>query len=193
MPDSPAAAAGLQSGESLLRVNDRPARGLEVREAIAPLDGTSPAPVELTVARDGVERRVRITPQPAAQDAPPLVGVQPLPRIVSGLRPGLPLVAALGLQHGDIVLAVDGIPFRSPDLAVAQRGPERLTLHVRRGEEERSLSAQASAEDRQRLRDHVALLPDFDGLVVTPTPDGAAGEARACCPATGWWRSTVAH
>jgi carboxyl-terminal processing protease len=54
-PDSPAARAGLQPGDLIVRVDDRPLQGVPLSEAIARMRGEPGTPVSVTIRRAGRE------------------------------------------------------------------------------------------------------------------------------------------
>lgn len=56
MPDSPAARAGVEPGDLIVRVDDQPLAGLPLAEAIARMRGQPGTPVLLTIQRGGAER-----------------------------------------------------------------------------------------------------------------------------------------
>jgi regulator of sigma E protease len=180
--DGPAAAAGLRTGDRLLAVDGEPTSGAGELPSSTMADKEARGErFTLRVRRpsDGevLEKEVTVQPVPATTGQRPMLGVQVMARVVGGLRPGLPAVDALDLQRGDVLLAIDGVPYRGPDLGVAKTGGDTLHLLVRRGGRERDLSATVSADDRQRLGEFVALTADFDGMVVQPTEGGAAAAA----------------
>ena len=164
LPDSPAAAAGLQPGDILLALDGAP---VEVRffeqvpvlyERIAELPVARQ--VALEVERGG--RRLRLEAKVAEMErtrgeegefrelglsAQELTGPMALARnlrvraglLVTGLRPGHPAAAARPqLQPGDVLVAVAGAPVaKLGELAralSAATGPD-LLLEIRRGEE----------------------------------------------------------
>jgi regulator of sigma E protease len=171
----PAAQAGLRSGDELLAV-----QGVAVRPddagAFAPLRGQRPAAVALRVRSGGTEREVVVTPRLRAEPSTPRIEVKQVNRRIAGIRSGSPLVEGLGLQRGDVVLAIDGRPFTGGDLAVAAEGPERLVVHVLRGGKEFVLEQPADAAARRALAEHVALDADAS-LMLAPTEGGPAAAA----------------
>jgi regulator of sigma E protease len=170
----PARTAGLHTGDQLLAVNGRPTFGPSLEPAAPPPPN---APVQLLVRRDGAEITATVTPSPTAEQSPPQIGVRAFRRVVGGVRSDLRPLAALGLQHGDVLLEVDGQPYCGPDLAVAATGGPELRLRVRRGDRELDLSTPVSAAERQQLADHLALVPEADGLTIEVVAGGAAAAA----------------
>jgi regulator of sigma E protease len=169
--DGAAAAAGLRTGDVLLRIGGRDAHlGL-------PEDLTPGVPVRVEVLRDGSPLQADVTPRAVTEGMPHRIGVTPLPRRIKGLRPGNELVARLGLRRGDIVLAIDGAPFVAGDLAVAASGPSSTRWLVERDGQLVVLEQPATAAQRATLPEHVALAPDTGAVFVRPTADGPAAAA----------------
>lgn len=173
-PGSAAAAAGLQDGDVLLQIDGKVPAGDGIEEAIRPLAGGTPFVVK--VRRGQTEHEARITPVPAKEPAPLRIGVELLPRRVAGLRQGLPFLEQLGLRRGDVLLAIDGVPFTSGTLEAARTGPERLRVHVLRDGREVVLDQRAGTADRAAFADGVALRAD-DSLLLLPRVDQAAAGA----------------
>jgi serine protease Do len=162
-PKSPAAGAGLQRGDIILRVNDRPvADSAHLRNLIAETPaGTA---VTLTLFRDGKEQRIRVTmgEQPAERTAsregpapaepahalgvavidptPELLRRLDLPSgargaLVREVQPGSPAQEA-GLRPGDLIQEVNRRPIRSArefGETVRQQQGKDLVLLVNRG------------------------------------------------------------
>ncbi|MBL8752788.1 MAG: RIP metalloprotease RseP, partial [Planctomycetes bacterium] len=125
------------------------------------------------VRRGEQEVDARIVPVADATPEPARLGVRLLPRAVRGLRADEPFVQRLGLRRGDVVLAVDDVPFLGGSLDVARTGPANLRVQVRRGGQAVLLEQAASPAERAAFSDHVALQPD-DSMLLLPAPDSAA-------------------
>lgn len=179
LPGTAAHRAGLRNGDVLVAVDDRELLGREAAEALMRLDDANQGrAARLRVRRGGQELEFTVGPADPTDQVPARIGVEPLARLIAGLRPGLPLVEDLGLQRGDRLLAVDGTPYRGPDLSVAATGGDRLRLRILRDGVERDLSAPATPEARRALQHHVALAPDEQGMLLMPregSPARAAG------------------
>lgn len=167
-PTGPAAAAGLRSGDRLLAVNgDRGA-------VVAPLDDS--APVTFDVARGDERLRASVTPRNSRDEAPALLGVRPLPHRIAGIRADADAPARLGLERGDVVLAVDGRRFFAGDLsAFAEEEARETRWLVRRGDQRLELTARLTSPQRRALVDAVALDTD-PRLQLLPTPGSAAAD-----------------
>lgn len=158
---SPAARAGLQPGDVVVKVDGEavPTAG-RLRNRIAALGaGRS---VELTVVRDGVQKKLKAELEEKAREsaapeaaetpkgAPAGVRLQPLTDqirrqlglserieqgvVVAQVQPGSPAARA-GLQPGDVVLSVDRAPVSSPEefRSRYEKGGGSVLLRVYRG------------------------------------------------------------
>ena len=120
-PDSPAATAGLQTGDTIASADGRRiAHWEDLDRAVVASSGR---PLRLTVARAGAASEVSVTPRlteardPIFKDTHHTweigVGPQLLPQIGS-VNPGSPAEKA-GLKPGDVVVAVAGQPVFTPE------------------------------------------------------------------------------
>ena len=147
---SPAAAAGLRTGDTIVAVNGQPlAYWEDLDRAVAQSSGR---PLALRVRRDGAEQTVTVTPQLRSVPDPIFreprqawdlgAGPQLLPSITSvgpgspaeraGLRPGDVVVAVAGqalYTHEDLLEAIRARPGQSFELSVERDG-KPLTLTV---------------------------------------------------------------
>jgi regulator of sigma E protease len=125
-PDGPAAAAGLATGDTIVAVDGRSVTYWEdVDRAVAGSDGR---PLRFTVRRDGEERvatvtpRLRTVPDPVFRDPKEVWDIGSGPRAtpqISAVSPDSPAARA-GLQPGDLVREVAGVPVYSPEELVEQ-------------------------------------------------------------------------
>jgi serine protease Do len=159
-PDGPAARAGVQRGDVITAIDDKPVDDVgHFRNLIA---GTAPGTrVRLTIVRDGRDRTLHVAidalPErtPVAAPAPPrpdplglaLADVTPEIAKKLGLRPGMKgavvadvlpggLAAEAGLRPGDVIQEVNRHPVRSARefaRAVEQARDRDLVLLVNRG------------------------------------------------------------
>ena len=151
--DGPAAAAGLATGDRIVKIDGHPVQYWdEVLRAVQERDG---APLRLTVAGAGGERAVTVTPtrlksrdvfgdEKEAWD----LGARPYTApLIGETVSGFPAARA-GLQSGDLVVALEGKPVASwDDLAEAihKRAGQPTSLTVRRGSETLALTVTPNA------------------------------------------------
>jgi regulator of sigma E protease len=146
---SPAATAGLRTGDTVVAVNGQPLaywEGLE--RAIAASSGR---PLQLRVRRDGAERTLTVTPRLRTVPDPIFrepretwdIGAGPqLSPQISSVSPGSPAERA-GLKPGDVVAAVAGQPVYTPeDLveAIRSRPGQAFPITVERDGRTQTLS-----------------------------------------------------
>ena len=153
-PDSPAAAAGLQTGDLTAGVDGRRvAHWEDLGRAIVSSSGRS---LRLTVARGGTTREVVVTPRltevrdPIFKDARQTweigAGPQLLPQIGS-VNTGSPAEKA-GLKPGDVVIAVAGQPVFTPEelmQAIQKRAGQTFEVGVERDGRRIPLTVTANA------------------------------------------------
>ncbi len=149
----PAAQAGLSTGDRVIAVDGRPVQSWgDVLQAVQDLHGGT---IQLTVKRDGGERRVGVTPlrskvRDLFGDERDVweIGARPFTAPVIGeVLGGLPAERA-GLGPGDTVVAIDGKPVRTwDDLAenIRKRAGQPTQLEVKRGTETLVVSVTPSA------------------------------------------------
>lgn len=174
--DSAAQKAGVLDADRLLAVDGRPVTAPIDEATLATLTGGGE--FLLRVRRDDKELELRLQPTPATKPAPARIGVTLLPRVVRGLRPDVPFVQKLGIARGDLVLAIDEVPFTSGNLDVASAGNAgpMLRVLVRRFGREVRLEQPATREDRIAFAKNVVCKPD-DSLLLFVMPDHAAAAA----------------
>lgn len=54
--DTPAARAGIQAGDLIIRLDDTPVKGIGLNQAVKKMRGKAGAPIELTIVREGEEK-----------------------------------------------------------------------------------------------------------------------------------------
>ncbi len=176
--NGPAARAGVRDGDRLLAVDGVAATGASRGDALGDLLDGKATPRLLRVERDGQPQEFRVVPEPVTEQQPLRIGVSPLARRVVAIRAADPLAARLGLQRGDVLLAIDGTPFVANDLAAIANGPApELALTVARDGKELLLRQAAAPAERAALAAAVALGQD-ESLMLTPaehSPAEAAG------------------
>lgn len=176
----PAAAAGLRDGDELLAIAGIPATEAQLADAVQALVAAQARPIAVRVLREGQELEVMVTGRDTGKFQPWRLGVEPLPRQVVGLRPGLPFLDTLALQRGDVLLAVDDQPFVSGDLAAAWQGEGELRVLVQRDGSPRWLTASGDRAARAAAAAQVALGPD-ESMLLLPRP-GSPAERQGLRP-----------
>jgi regulator of sigma E protease len=153
-PDSPGAAAGLQTGDTVASANGRRiAHWEDLDRAVATSSGR---PLRLTVARSGAVREVSVTPRlteardPIFKDTHQTweigVGPQLLPQIGS-VNSGSPAEKA-GLKSGDVVVAVAAQPVFTPEelmQGIQRRAGQTFEVTVEREGKRLPLTVTANA------------------------------------------------
>jgi regulator of sigma E protease len=137
-PGSPAAEAGLASGDRLVAVrNAPPSPTLDEALYLATRQG---GPLALEVERDGRTLEAEIRPRAVEGEGPALLGVTPPTNLVAGLR-GSARDPGLGLREGDRLVRAQGRPIlRTGDLVLAlAEGAAPLALEVERDGARRAL------------------------------------------------------
>lgn len=176
--DSPAARAGLRTGDGLVEVlSGLP--GMSPAEQLSLLMSRSQA-LELSVrGATGELRRVSIQPELSPDLQPPRVGIAPLVNQVVALRRSAH-DSGLRLEPEDRLLSVNGLAIvGTGDLTralLAADGP--LRVRVRRGATELELAGPSLTRAQAlALSDDIALAADEAATVVVVQPDEAAERA----------------
>lgn len=58
--DTPAQKAGIKAGDLIIRLDDKPVKGMSLNDAVKAMRGEPGSPIVLTVVRDGVEQPIKI-------------------------------------------------------------------------------------------------------------------------------------
>lgn len=176
--DSPAARAGLVSGDRLLEVMGAPP-GLGAADQLA-LPMSRGQPLELRVQGEADATRVRrIQPELTAELQTPRVGIAAVVNRVLARRPPTS-GPVLELQPEDRLLSVNGLPILATgDLPRALlSSSEPVRARVRRGRSELELVGPALGhEEALAMADDIALVADENATVVVVQPDEAAERA----------------
>ena len=161
--DTPAAKAGLKSGDIVVAFGERPiveTRLLQRLIAAAPTDRDTLLTVLRAEGRRALKVRLTTMPPPVAGERvaaefgfslqEPLQGAEPAAALAASVAATIGIVARgsaaekAGLEVGDVILQVGDRPVTSRDAAreaIAERGAERpLPLTLRRGERQVSLT-----------------------------------------------------
>ena len=192
---SPAAIAGLRTGDTIVAVNGRPVAYWEDLDRA--LVGSAGRQLELRVRHDGAERTMTVTPRLRSVPDPVFrepreswdigAGPQLLPMITS-VGPRSPAERA-GLKPGDVVLSVAGQPlYTHEDLleAIRTRPGQSFTLTIER--EGNPLTVTVTPEPvKERL-------PTGEEVTVGKIQAGLAPKAvrfEPYGPLTAAWQGTV--
>lgn len=147
-PNSPAAAAGLQAGDEVVRINGRAISTWE--ELDMSVSSKPDLDVEMTVRRAGAERTLTVRPaatkvslQTDTAFEVGTIGVLPdtYPLVV-GLIPG-DIAEKAGLQAGDTILAIEGVRMvysRNVSDALRTRGGQPTEMRIRRNGAEQTIT-----------------------------------------------------
>ncbi len=113
VPGSPAARAGMEIGDRVVKVNGKDiSTKTELLDAVAKSNGQ---PLALEIRRDGHSKSLTVTPvAPPGETVPGeevlyTIGLEETPPLVTSVMHGSPAAAA-GFQPGDRVVAIEGQP-----------------------------------------------------------------------------------
>lgn len=192
-PASPAAVAGIQSGDRIIGVMNRPVRWWEDIEAA--VQASQGKPVSFRIERNGGRHDVTVTPRRKTvtdffgdERQVWTIGVSPfLSPTVGQVMDGFPAAEA-GIRVGDRIVAVDGEPvetFEALARRIHIRAEQEVTLTVERNGERLQIIVTPNAVTRQ----------DVSGRTVTEgrigiTPGGGFRYARVD-PVTALYHAAV--
>lgn len=176
-PDSPAAAAGVASGDQLISVEGA-LDGLPIEEQLAAAvrEGGS---LTGTFERDGKPFVAEITPHESVQADKPILGVAPLVNHVHDLKESA-LVARTGFRREDRILEVGGRrilrEFDFLEAIAAVQGPVPVRV-ARAGETVEFELGPFTPAEVLALHDQIAIGPDREGTRVSVQPGSSAAMA----------------
>jgi regulator of sigma E protease len=127
-PDSPAARAGVQPGDEIVSVDDRPVQTWE--DAITTIAIRPDASIALGIRRAAADQVLTVRSGARGKERIGYIGVTPIVRV----KPTTPdsTAAQAGIQAGDGLLSIDGRPVRKyGDLLDAVYGSKGQTLQFR--------------------------------------------------------------
>ena len=173
---SPAAAGGLQAGDTVTAIDGRPVRIWEdIDQRVAAADGR---PLEVRVRRGGIEQTVTVTPRKTVVTDPIFKEPRELwdfgaePRLtpqVAAVNPGSSAERA-GLSTGDVIRAVAGAPVYSRDdvqREIKKRPGETFELTVERAGATKTIPVTASVERDKKPDGHEETVGRI-GIVIAP-------------------------
>lgn len=189
-PGSPAAVAGLESGDRITAVDGSPVRGFfELKDIVRAHAGL---PLHLSLMRDGEKRELTVTPAEHLETNPVetvkdgRIGITPAPRAPQIAVTGGPAAQA-GLRNLDLVVKLDGKPIASYEQLAKElaREPAGATprLEVMRPRLVPAPGAKGTAQDPISVQLPAALQPGQFGIesaeltLATVQPGSAAQEA----------------
>jgi regulator of sigma E protease len=136
--NSPAAAAGLQAGDRIIRIDDKQHPTWE--EFMVGVYLRTPEPVSLAVQRGTDILQLRLQPKGSnPEDGVLQLGLRPEKNnVVDSVDPALPAFKA-GIQKGDEIVAINGTP--TPDMVSIRQflqanGEKEVTVSVKRDSKE---------------------------------------------------------
>jgi regulator of sigma E protease len=140
-PNSPAAQAGLQPGDRIIRLGNR--QNPTWADAATEVALDAGQPLEIAVQRDSEILVKRITPVAEGRDRIGTIGVRPvIGSVVYEVDPNTPAAAA-GLRVDDEIVAINGEKLLSPDDLIAdvqKSGSHPTEVTVARGSQRFSVS-----------------------------------------------------
>ena len=180
-PGSPAAHAGIASGDLIVAVGGQPVQGWQ-DAVLTLLDQALRAksvPVQVRDA-EGIQRQRRLNLQPVEQGLKQgnmleIIGITPMTpeiaAVIGRLEPGEPAAAA-GMRVGDRVTACAGKPVKGWEdwvACVREHANQRIDVQVERGDAQLSLSVQPRLkQDKDGSHGYVG------AAVVVPKPENDA-------------------
>ncbi len=154
LPNKPAAKAGLQTGDRIVRINNEKVDDFDdIRMLVSMNAGT---PLRVDYERNGALRTTTLTPEREESEFGPVgrAGIQyGLEPIVGRVEPNSPAAAA-GLRGGDRILSANGKPVRALDDYASTSDAVKakpLALVVARGGQQLALTVAPSTDPKLTL------------------------------------------
>ena len=142
-PNSPAAQAGIQAGDKIVRINGKENPNWETVLSQITLNVNQPVNLEVQRGKEVLVKKV--VPVATGKDQSGDIGVDLKSAIyVTSVQAGMPAASA-GIRHGDEVLSIAGVPLRTgrdlvdrvqqshgnPIPVVLNRGGQQITVNVK--------------------------------------------------------------
>lgn len=156
--NSPAAKAGVRSGDELLKLGERPVAGWEVFMQDVAMGGANPVP--LTLRRGGRDTTVTLVPEMNTKFGIAISGIGPSEIEVNSVMAGRPAAAA-GIKAGDRLLTVDGVKVPSATTLIEMvNGSQGRPLNIELSRAGQKYSIQVSPIlDKDSKRFIIGIIP----------------------------------
>jgi regulator of sigma E protease len=169
LPDSPAAKNGIQRGDVMVAVDDKPVPTFE--EFSLAILGKANRPVSLLIERNGRPQSVQLTPVPRGKFEVGDIGILPVmyPEIVA-VNAGSPAEAA-GLHPGDVIKAAAGERDVQRDRVIElikAHGAQPLELEILRAGQAKTITVQP--RDMNGTMMIGAVISPYDFRSIKPGP-----------------------
>ncbi|HVG23338.1 MAG TPA: RIP metalloprotease RseP [Thermoanaerobaculia bacterium] len=154
LPNRPAAKAGLQTGDRIVRINNEKIKDFEDIKLIVSMNAGTPLRVQYV--RNGALHTTTLTPEREESNFGPVgrAGIQyGLEPVIGRIEPGSP-AAAVGLRAGDRVIATNGKPVRALDdyAEISDKARTKpLTVTVARGGQPITVTVAPSTDEKLTL------------------------------------------
>jgi regulator of sigma E protease len=163
-PDSPVAKAGVQAGDTIVRIEDQ-ANPTWSDVGYALIHNIN-RPVSLVLSRDGGTVPLKVTPK-SSDNGLESLGWHPDTDVVAGrVEPDLD-AARQGLKTGDQIVSINGAPVRAPDALVGmvrKSKGEPLTLVYRRDGKDTTVTVTPVSKKIAEVQNPVYMI----GIAATP-------------------------
>ncbi len=186
--DAAGAKAGLLAGDRITEINESPiSNWRQVYEALGTIEPGDVVRIKVTRNGETVACKVQRPSRDDATVAASIIGYEPIPPVILDVAPGYPAAKA-GLKAGDHILAVNDQEIslwgQFRQIISGARG-EPVSLRVKRGEEELSLTVTPAVDPSGRSR-------QIGVLVKTPVAYEPASAAEAFQSSLNWTEERAA-